>query len=853
MAGRERLAVSGGGGLVINAEISGVPQVGKGLDVVAEKYRTTSDAMAGLRASLLFLSFGMLAAGGLMSRAASVFDKAVKSMITTFSDVEYRTSVVGTIMGATAQQTDTLRETMLQLGRDTEWTAVQAGEAMERLAMAGLNVHETIGAAEGTLKLATIGMVDTATAADLAVGMLRGFNLETSTASETAGGMTVIVSELAQAATHSATTVEELANAMKFVAATAEAAGISMEESIAVLMISADNMVRAGIAGRALRQSLIRLSQTAGGVAESTKGAAEMMEELGVELVDEYGDVKNLADIVDELNVAFEGMASAEVNSALAALFGARAMTMWAALLREGGDAIRERELALTAAASKEAIFMKTSEDSTELLLKWRSQVQDAEVDTADLATQLTAMGFAGEEVDAILTTITSDLENATEVIEDAALASAITKERLETLHGTIILFQSSLEALYATLGQELVPIFMLWNKLLREFADWLSEQDSRLKMLIAILILAGYIFTTLGSKILLTTGTLVMMAAAVVLLNKQQGHGMTMSALFGQAIRTLGVTAKRAAASLGLLTLRVMMLSAAVGVLLVTLSYAQYAWEQGDYAAAALSATIGVLTVVYTAYMLVRKTEIWATIRQMYLTWGLTKAYIAQKLVLLGLTRANLAATWAMIKLNTALYACPVLLIAFAFLAFTQDLYFLGTALVIAAIAVWAFNKALLANPLILMITALTVVILLLAELVKHFEEVTNAFKGGWDWFFGSPDTIFDHLAWGADAASASVAGLGASLRASNKEWKKSAKFSEMIGATGPRAPPAMQQHQRVITIVNPSSNVQMGGVRIAGSMQADQLRTIVSDAADEANRRLISSFAAETEEETK
>jgi len=876
---REEIVGPGAGGIAFKMKIEGMDQVVEQMDKGRKAADAEAQAMTGLRTSLLFLSFGMLAAGGLMSRASMQFRKAMGDMVEAYTEVEHQSVVVGTIMNANEENTRALRQEMIRLGRDTEWTAAQAGEAMRELAMSGLSFQETMGAARGVLKLATIGLVDTAAAANLAVGVLRGFNLNTATAADTAGSMTVVVSELAQAATHSAATVDQFAEALKFASAAAEAAGISMEETLAVLMIASDNMVRAGLAGRALRRSLIRLQQAAGGVAEETKGVQEMLDTLGLSLVDETGNVKSLADVVDELNGAMSGMATAERNSALAALFGAESITMWSALLREGGDAIRERELGLTAAAAKEAIFMRFSEDSTQLLLRWREQVSRGTVDTADLARQLSEMGFAGEEIDAIISTITVDLENADSVIRDAAIASEVTAKRLETLKGTTEMFKSSLEALYASISQEIAPIFLWWNKLLKALADWMLGLPTPIKVLIGVLVIVGYLFTTIGSKILLTTGTLVMMAAAVVLLNKQMGKGMTSAMLFKEAFGALGIAARQTAVSLSFLALKLVAVTAAAAGLILEFMFLDDAMKEGNYWVAAATAGMIALEIATVAANIA---SLHFTTSMRVLNATVNRHIIAQKIYnallvlynkLMNITALSNLRAWVAMKLQTlqmyaqimatrlatiaqwnwnlAMRASPILFLIGAIAAMAGNLPFLTVGLTAVAIATWAWNASLYANPIVLIITAIFALIMALVELVRHLKEVTEWFKAGWDWMFGSPDTIFDHVAWGASAAQASVADLGNTLKSTNKEWAKSVKLSEMTTIGGPRAPPATVN--KGVSIINPSLSVNLGGVKIAGPMQEDQLKNVINQAADEAMKRWNASFAAESEEVTR
>ena len=64
-----------------------------------------------------------------------------------------------------------------ELGRSTLYTASQAAEGMQYLAMAGFDVNETIAAMPGMLNLALAGGTDLGRTADIASNILSGFQI----------------------------------------------------------------------------------------------------------------------------------------------------------------------------------------------------------------------------------------------------------------------------------------------------------------------------------------------------------------------------------------------------------------------------------------------------------------------------------------------------------------------------------------------------------------------------------------------------------------------------------------------------------------------------------------------------
>ena len=74
-----------------------------------------------------------------------------------------------------AKEFEALRKQALQLGADTQFSAVQAAQSQENLARAGLKTNEIISAMPGLLDMATVEGMDLATGADIMASALRGF------------------------------------------------------------------------------------------------------------------------------------------------------------------------------------------------------------------------------------------------------------------------------------------------------------------------------------------------------------------------------------------------------------------------------------------------------------------------------------------------------------------------------------------------------------------------------------------------------------------------------------------------------------------------------------------------------
>lgn len=178
-------------------------------------------------------------------------------------------STVLAVSEATEAQFKSLTATAKELGATTRFTATQAAEGLVELARAGFEVDEQLISVGQTLRLAQAGALDLKRAAEITSGTIRGFRLE----ADQAGRVTDV---LAFAANDAATDVNQLGEAIKFVAPAAAGMNVELEETVAALQSLADAMLKGTLGGTGLRRVLTELE------APSTK-TRRIMRDLGVE------------------------------------------------------------------------------------------------------------------------------------------------------------------------------------------------------------------------------------------------------------------------------------------------------------------------------------------------------------------------------------------------------------------------------------------------------------------------------------------------------------------------------------------------------------------------------------------
>jgi TP901 family phage tail tape measure protein len=223
-------------------------------------------------------------AGQHMMKVTTAIGGVAAASVTVAANFEQQMSKVQAISGATAEDTDRLTESARQWGRDTKYSATEAGEAFEYMALAGWKTDDMLEGIGGILNLAAASAMDLGTASDIVTDYLTAFGLSAKDAGKFAD-------EMAYAMSHSNTTTEALGEAYKNCAATAASMGYSVEETTAVLMTMANAGVKGGEAGTALNAIMTRL-------ATDTKGCATELAKYGVEVYDAQGNMNSLSSIL---------------------------------------------------------------------------------------------------------------------------------------------------------------------------------------------------------------------------------------------------------------------------------------------------------------------------------------------------------------------------------------------------------------------------------------------------------------------------------------------------------------------------------------------------------------------------
>lgn len=220
----------------------------------------------------------------------------LRGVITTFADFESQMAAVKAISGATDDQFIKLTNSAKALGNSTIFTATQVGQLQEAYARLGFTSQEILAAQAGTLALAAGTGESLASSAETAGSTLRAFGLE---ASETGR----VADIMGASFTNSALNLERFGQSMKFVAPIARAAGFTLEETSAQLMILANNGLSGSLAGNALKNIFLRLGDANSSLnkhlGRTVQGLPQMVEALK-QMKDESFGLTEATELLDK-------------------------------------------------------------------------------------------------------------------------------------------------------------------------------------------------------------------------------------------------------------------------------------------------------------------------------------------------------------------------------------------------------------------------------------------------------------------------------------------------------------------------------------------------------------------------
>ena len=328
------------------------------IDVAGKKMETVGNSIAG--------------AGKKMMGVTTVIGGVGVAAVKTAADFDSAMSQVAAVSGATGKDFDALRNKAREMGAKTKFSATEAAEAMNYMAMAGWKTEDMLDGIEGVMNLAAASGEDLATTSDIVTDALTAFGLS----AKDSGHFADI---LAATSSNANTNVSMMGETFKYCAPIAGALGFSAEDTAEAIGLMANAGIKSSQAGTALRTIMNNL---AGDVKISGKAIGDVT----IATTNADGSMRDLSDILADCRSAFGSLTESEKAQAAESLVGKNAMSGFLALMNAGQGDIDKLSSAIdNCDGSAEKMAMTMQDNLAGQLTILKSQLQELAISFGDI------------------------------------------------------------------------------------------------------------------------------------------------------------------------------------------------------------------------------------------------------------------------------------------------------------------------------------------------------------------------------------------------------------------------------------------------------------------------------------
>ena len=275
------------------------------IGAAGEKLQGVGSAIEGVGKKLMPVTAAVGGLGTAAVKVAADFDSAM--------------SQVAAVSGATGKDLEALRDKAREMGSKTKFSASEAAEAMNYMAMAGWKTGDMLSGIEGIMNLAAASGEDLATTSDIVTDALTALGLS----AEDSGHFADI---LAAASSNANTNVAMMGETFKYCAPVAGALGFTAEDTAEAIGLMANAGIKSSQAGTAMRSMMTNLTG-------EVKFTGDAFGELTVQTTNTDGSMRSLGDILTDCRAAFAQMSESEKAANAEALVGKNAMSGFLAVM----------------------------------------------------------------------------------------------------------------------------------------------------------------------------------------------------------------------------------------------------------------------------------------------------------------------------------------------------------------------------------------------------------------------------------------------------------------------------------------------------------------------------------------
>ena len=268
------------------------------------------------------------ASAGILYKLTQAFDFLLKSTI----QVEKQLASINVILGASKKSLNSFGADLFRVAADTGKSFSEVADAAGEFARQGLSMEKTALRTKNAMILSRLAMMESTEAATALTAAINSFSSAALNSSQ-------IVNKLAAVDAAFAVSSKDLAEAIKRSGASAQAAGVSFDELLAIITTIQERTARGGpVIGNSLKTIFTRIQRPE---------VLDQLHQLNVEVQDLNGTVLPAAQILQKLANQFGNLAQAQQSNTVELVAGVFQVNNLRALLSDLSSGYTQYQKAL--------------------------------------------------------------------------------------------------------------------------------------------------------------------------------------------------------------------------------------------------------------------------------------------------------------------------------------------------------------------------------------------------------------------------------------------------------------------------------------------------------------------------
>lgn len=349
-----------------------------------DKFKVSNDGMASsLGESTRYLKDTTRAASSFSAEMGAVIRRTLESAATLglmygalsqlrqgiqyITDLDKEMTNIQLVTGGSEEQINGLAQGYNVLAKEMGATTLEVAKGSLEFVRQGKTAEETAILIKNSTMMSKLGNMDSATATDRLTSIMNGFKLE---AEETGA----VLDKLIALDNSYATSVNEIATAMKYSSNSAQSVGIDLDHLAAyITVISSTTRVSAETIGQSLKTMTARFSDikqgfdVGEGLDVNINNIEEALRDVNIPLRDDANNFRDMQDVLEDLGKVWDTLGDVQQKQIVKQFAGIRQREQFLVLMEnqvEVEKAIRIEQESLNLATERYAIFLDSVEAS---------------------------------------------------------------------------------------------------------------------------------------------------------------------------------------------------------------------------------------------------------------------------------------------------------------------------------------------------------------------------------------------------------------------------------------------------------------------------------------------------------